>query len=844
MAKKNENIYIENNKLMSFEDIMAERFSRYSKYIIQERALPDARDGLKPVQRRILYAMYKEGNIASKPYRKSAKTVGIVIGNYHPHGDSSVYEAMVRMSQYWKMNHKLVDIHGNNGSIDDDPAAAMRYTEARLENISMSMVKDIDYNTVLMTPNFDDTELEPTVMPSRFPLLLTNGATGIASGYATNIPPHNLGEVIDATVYLIDNPQASVDDICEIIKGPDFPTGGIVQGTDNIKEIFTNGKGRVVVRAKIEKAETKTLNQIIVHEIPYEVIKSELVKQIDEIRIEKEVDGILDVRDESDRNGLKIVIDVKKDADQELILNYLYKNTNLQVYYNYNMVAIIDKTPRQCSIIQLIDSFIRFRKEVVLKRSQYLLNQIEKRLNILEGLMKAVSIMDEIIELIRSSNDKADAKNKLIEAFLFNEEQAEAIVTLRLYRLTNTDIKQLKEEFATLLNEKEELKTILSNEAVLNNLIRKELKEIKDTFARERITDIEDKISEIVIDKVKMVQNDTVMVTVSKDGYLKRVPLRSYKALEGEMTAIKEGDQLIGSLQVELLDTLLLFTNKGNFGYLPVYQLAEYKWKEVGDHLNSYMKLSEKEYIVDVISVRNFESYAFALSISKLGNVKKTKLDEYILSRNSKLSNSMKLKANDEVTKVIVVYPNQELVFTTKDGFNVRYNEQLVSLVGNKSQGVRAIKLSKDDYLVNVSSINNSDSFVLLYEYGKMKRIKAEDLSQTNRAVKGERVTKIIKTNPLLLKYAISKSVYESITIIDQEVNVVALKDIPLMSKDSSSSSILELSSNYYLLKGIQDAKIIDKPDNYSLDVEPIINDEQDEIIEEVVTEEFQESLF
>ena len=841
MSKKNENIYIENNKLMSFEDIMAERFSRYSKYIIQERALPDARDGLKPVQRRILYAMYREGNIASKPYRKSAKTVGIVIGNYHPHGDSSVYEAMVRMSQYWKMNHKLVDIHGNNGSIDDDPAAAMRYTEARLENISMSMVKDIDYETVLMAPNFDDTDLEPTVMPSRFPLLLTNGATGIASGYATNIPPHNLGEVIDASIYLINNPQATIAEICEIIKGPDFPTGGIVQGTNNIKDIFTTGKGRVVVRAKVDINETRTLKQIVISEIPYEVVKSDLVKQIDDIRIEKKVDGIMDARDESDRNGLKIVVDIKKDADKELILNYLYKNTNLQVFYNYNMVAIIDKTPMQCSIIQLLDSFIRFRKEVVIKRTHFLLNKIEKRLNILEGLMKAVSIMDEIIELIRSSNDKADAKNKLIEYFLFNDEQAEAIVTLRLYRLTNTDIKLLREEFASLLNEKEELKTILSNEAVLNNVIRNELKDIKDEFSRNRLTTIEEKISEIVIDKVKMIQNDKVMITVSRDGYLKRVSLRSYKASENEMTAIKEGDQLIGSLQVELLDTLLIFTNKGNFGYLPVYQIGEFKWKEVGDHLNSYMKLSDNEYIIDCISVRNFESFAFILSVSKQGNVKKTKLDEYILTRNSKLSCSMKLKGDDEVVKAIIIYQNQDLTFTSKYGFNVLYNEKLISLLGNKSSGVRAIKLSNDDTLVNVSIINPSDSFVLLYEYGKMKRIKVSDLSFTSRAVKGERITKIVKTNPLVLKYALSKSVYESFIVIDQSVNVIALKDIPLMNKESSSSSILELTSNYYLVKGIQEALIVDKPVDYILNIENTV--EEDEI-EEVVSEEFQDSLF
>ncbi len=834
MAKKQEIINIEESSLMSFEDVMADRFGRYSKYIIQERALPDARDGLKPVQRRILYAMYKEGNVDSKPYRKSAKTVGIVIGNYHPHGDLSVYEAMVRLSQSWKMNHPLIDMHGNNGSIDDDPAAAMRYTEARLHSISMSMVKDIDYKTVLMALNFDDTEEEPTVLPSRFPLLLTNGATGIASGYATNIPPHNLNEIVDATIQIIDNPDISVDEICEIVKGPDFPTGGIVQGTNNIKDIFKTGKGRVVVRAKTEIIETKTLKQIHILEIPYEVIKADLVKQIDEIKINKDIENIMDVRDESDRNGLKIVIDLKKDTDHELVLNYLYKNTNLQVYYNYNMVAIIDKRPMQCSIIQLLKAFINYRKEVVLNRSNYLKNQIEDRLNILNGLIKAVSIMDEIIELIRSSKDKADAKKRIMDAFLFNDLQAEAIVTLRLYRLTNTDIKQLKEEYAKLINEVEELKSIINNEVVLNSVIRKELKEIKNDFGKDRLTTIEEKISEIVIDKVKMIQNDNIMLTVSKDGYLKRVSLRSYGASDNQITGLKEADELIGFKQVELLDTLLLFTNKGNYGYLPLYQLKEYKWKDVGDHLNTYMKLDDNEYIINAITIRNFETYAFIVSISKNGNVKKTQIKDYILQRNSKLSVSMKVKKEDEVIKNIVVYPNQDLIFTSKDGFNVRFNEKLIAPIGNKSQGVKAIKLAKDDELANVSVIKENESYLLIFENGKMKRLKNDDLTSTNRAVKGERITKKFKTNPLYVKTGITGSLYDELIIMDGEKNLVTIKDVPLMAKDAGSSSIINVSPNFYLIKGIEEALIVDCPEDY----------QRDEIIEEVVEEEVQESLF
>ncbi len=446
------------------EEIMGDRFGRYSKYIIQDRALPDARDGLKPVQRRILYAMYTDGNRYDKPYRKSAKTVGLVIGNYHPHGDTSVYDAMVRMSQEWKIRTPQIDMQGNNGSIDDDPAAAMRYTEARLSKISEYLIMDIEKDTVLWAPNFDDTENEPTVLPARYPNLLVNGITGIAAGYATNIPPHNLNEVLDAAIYRIQYPDCSLSELMEYMQGPDFPTGGIVQGKQGIVDAFTTGKGKIMIRSKVEVTQTKTVQQIIVHEIPYEVVKSNMVKKIDDVRLNKKIDGILDVRDESDRNGLRVVIDIKKDADAKLILNYLYKNTDLQVSYNYNVIAIVNKRPKQLGLAAMLDAFIQHRIEVVQRRSQYDLDKKTARCHILDGLIKAISVLDEIIALIRSAKDKADSKKKIMERFAFSEAQAEAIVSMRLYRLSNTDVTLLMEEHETLLKEIEQLQNILSSE--------------------------------------------------------------------------------------------------------------------------------------------------------------------------------------------------------------------------------------------------------------------------------------------------------------------------------------------------------------------------------------------
>lgn len=837
MAKKEKVISQTIMLPMPLEEIMGDRFGRYSKYIIQERALPDARDGLKPVQRRILYAMYHDGNVFEKQHRKSAKTVGLVIGNYHPHGDSSVYDAMVRLSQSWKVRCPLIDMHGNNGSIDDDPAAAMRYTEARLAKISGTMMEDIDKDTVPFSPNFDDTDEEPTVLPSRFPMLLVNGATGIAAGYATNIAPCNLGEVLDATILRLQNPTCNLDDIMEVLPGPDFPTGGIVQGKQGIVDAFSTGKGRVVIRGKVAIEEGKTVNQLIITEIPYEVIKVNLVKKMDDIRLSKDLDGILDVRDESDRNGLRIVVDLKKDTDTNLVLNYFYKNTDLQIYYNYNIVAIVDKRPMQLGLLQLLDAFINHRQDVVLRKSRYELNKMEIRCHILEGLMKAVSIMDEIIEIIRRSKDKADSKRQLCEAFLFTDAQAEAIVNLRLYRLSSTDVVSLREEFAQLVNQMELTKTILENKNVLKSTIAKELKEIKKEYgdADPRRSTIQAEVEEIVIDKTSMITNERVRVTVSKDGYVKRVSMRSYTASEGTYTGLKDGDELIGTLEVDTLDTLLLFTSKGNYGYLPIYQIEDAKWKDVGSHLNNIMKIDADDKVINAIAVKNFDSYAWIVTISASGNIKKTPISQWVVQRNNKVMPAMKLKTKDEMLKAFLCYAHEEIVLMSKTGFVTRYSIDLIPSTNTKSQGVRSMNFGKDDSLVSATTIpDEHHSLLVLTEKGAMKRLRYPDISVTARTVKGEIICKKVKSNPAVIRYIQSVTPYDNCIFLDSEYKTLQAKDVPLMSKDSTFSAPLALGNGWSYIKGIEECKILDRPEG-----DEIILDQSNEV-EEKVHEDFE----
>ena len=791
MAKKTKEI-IEKNVTESLDDIMSLRFGAYSKYIIQERALPDARDGLKPVQRRILYSMYMDGNTSIKPHRKSAKAVGQVMGIFHPHGDSSIYEAMVRLSQDWKNNLTLIDMHGNNGSIDDDPPAAYRYTEVRLDKNAEKLLNDIDKNTVTMTNNYDDSTLEPTVLPASYPLLLVNGSTGIASGYATNMAPHNLNEIVDATIYRLNNPECSVEDLMVFVKGPDFPTGGIVQGLDNIKEVFKTGRGKVVLRSKCEVLKGKTNDSIVVTEIPYEVIKCNLVKKINDIAINKDIEGISEVRDESGRDGLKIVIELKKDANSEMILNYLYKNTDLQINYSYNNIAIVNHRPTLLSLSDALDAFIDFRKQVVLNRSVYLRDKKKARLHVIDGLIKAVSILDSVIETIRRSNDKQDSKINLMNNFLFTEEQAEAIVNLRLYRLSNTDIVALKEECSTLIREISELESIISSKEILKSVLTKELKQVNLDNITPRKTKIENEVSDLVIDKLAMVPNESCYISLTRDGYVKRFSKRTFDANLNSLPFTKESDVLLGISACETLDTLLVFTSKGNYLYIPVYKLQECKYKDIGKHVSTYVKLEGNEKVVGALIVKSFETYAFVVLATKNGMIKKTSIPKFDISRFSKAIPAIKLKENDELVSVNIAYENDNVVVVSKDGNYNRYSLEMLSDIAPRAMGVGGINV-KNDELAGVAIEHSGPNELLLCSNKGYKRIHFADLDFTSRNAKGNRLFKQTKTNPSEIIGVKTIASDTSLIYNDEKMTILPASSIPFMGLDATFSSVGEV---------------------------------------------------
>lgn len=763
--------------VMSLETIMGDRFGKYSKYIIQDRALPDVRDGLKPVQRRILYSMYKEGNLHSKPYRKSAKTVGNVIGNYHPHGDISVYDAMVRLSQDWKMRAPLVDMQGNNGSIDNDPAAAMRYTEARLAPIAEELLQDLDKDTVLMSLNFDDTEYEPTVLPAAYPNLLVNGATGISAGYATEIPPHNLEEVIDATIYRIKHPKCTLEKIMDYIKGPDFPTGAIVEGKQGILSAFKTGKGKVIVRSKTEIVEEKNMNKIVISEIPYEVNKSELVRKIDEIRFNRHVDGIIEVRDESDRSGLRIVVDLKKDISVQNTLNYLYKNTDLQKNYNYNMVAIKDKRPVLMGILEILDGYIAHQIDVVTRSCQYDLNKANNRKHIVEGLIKAISILDDVVKTIRQSKDKADAKKNLIAKYDFTEKQAEAIVMLQLYRLTNTDIVTLENENKQLDEQITYLQSILNSESVLHKVIIDRLNSVKKKYPMPRLSKIRDEIQEIKIDEQAMILSEDTNVSITRDGYIKRISTRSLKASEGTPFGKKENDYLVALYKANTLDHLLLFTDAGNYLFVPVYKIDEFKWKDAGKHISYLIKLNSNEKIIGSILVKDFNLPLYVLLATKNGQIKRTALSEFKVSRYTKPLKCIKLKDNDQVIGVKLTDNNQGVVLTTKAGYGILYSEQEVSTVGIKAAGVKAANL-KNDELVSLNIFNPmaNCSLIVISDENGIKRIKISDITPSSRTKKGVLLYKNPKSKIINVKDAKTVDNNQEFSIILNDQTVYSYK--------------------------------------------------------------------
>ena len=773
----------------SLEEIMGERFGRYSKYIIQDRAIPDVRDGLKPVQRRILYGMYREKNTYDHPYRKSAKSVGVIMGNYHPHGDSSIYDAMVRMSQWWKQNTTYIDMHGNNGSMDGDSPAAMRYTEARLSKISNELLKDLDRNTVAMAPNFDDTELEPTVLPAKFPNLLVNGTMGISAGYATNIPPHNLGEAIDATIKRIDSPNCRLETIMEIIKGPDFPTGGIVEGIEEIKKAYTTGRGRIIVKSRTSWEDEKGKLTLAVSEIPYEVNKALLVKKIDEIRIDKKIEGIVEVRDESDKDGLRIAIDCKKDANRELILNYLLKNTELQVAYNFNMVAIVNRCPKQLGLIEMLDAYIAHHREVVLRRTEFDLEHAKARYHIVEGLIKCLSILDEVIRVIRASKNKSDAKDNLVKEFDFTERQAEAIVMLQLYRLTNTDVVSLEEEMENLRKMIKGLELILSDENVLKTVMKEELRRVKKEYATPRKTDIKDEITEIKIDTTVMIPKEDVIVSITKEGYIKRTSLRSYQASNDE-TTLKEGDYLVGLYELNTLDTLLLFTNKGNYFFVPVHELPICVWKDLGKHLSNIVRLDSGEEIVSAIPINDFSQKIDILIATKNGMIKRTLLEEFKTSRSLKPITCMKLKDKDELIIATITKYNDLFVGTNKS-YGLWYDVNEIPVVGLRTSGVKSINL-KDDFVVGTTNFDSetSEYITVITDKGTGKRIKLSDFEKTSRAKRGLLILREVKTNPYRIIKTFILNNKDFVGLKNSEIKIIKSTEIPILDRYSTGSQI------------------------------------------------------
>lgn len=789
---------------ITLENVMGDRFGRYSKYIIQERAIPDIRDGLKPVQRRIIFAMSNDNNTFDKAYRKSAKTVGNVIGNYHPHGDTSVYDAMVRLSQDWKMRMPLIDMQGNNGSMDGDPAAAMRYTEARLSKLADELVKDLPYDTVDYILNFDDTDEEPTVLPSRFPNLLVNGATGISSGYATDIPPHNLGEVIDATVHLIDHPEATLKSLMKYVKGPDFPTGGIVQGAKGLQKAYKNGRGRVIIRSKTEIEKIRGgREQIVVTEIPYDVNKSTLVRKMHDIRINKSIDGIADVRDETDREGLRIVIELRKNVNAEGILTYLLKNTDLQVSFNYNVVVIDNKQPKQLGLKDILASYLSFRKEVVIRRTKMLLKKDKAREHIIIGLIKAISILDKVIEIIRSSNNKAHAKVNLINEFEFTEKQAEAIVNLQLYRLTNTDITELNKEADELKKRIKEYNDILNSEKKLNEVIKKELQEIKEKYPSPRLTKIEEEIEELKVKKEVLVSEENTVVTVTKEGYIKRTSLRSYASSAPEDIGVRAGDKVIYAKQLSTLDQILIFTSEGKVINRPIHELPDIRWKDAGQHLSQSINFEPNEKIVAVFDYNKLPDDERFVFITKAGYIKQTIVSQFEHKRNYRTSSSTAIKMQNEddaLLNVMTVKDNEKLdVFIVSyRGYGLRYALDEVSTSGPNAQGVKSINLKEGDYVVSGTLIDlesNDEQAMIVTHRGAIKKMSLSEFDAISRAKRGLLVLRELKANPHRVALFIKvNDPSEDIAIRTSEGNVHTIqpKDYNISDRYSNGSFIFD----------------------------------------------------
>ena len=732
------------------EDVVGDRFGRYSKAIIQERAIPDVRDGLKPVQRRILFGMNQLKLLSTSQYKKCARVVGDVMGKYHPHGDSSIYEALVHMSQSWKMGVQLIDLQGNNGSIDGDGPAASRYTECRLSKNADYMLQDIEKKTVEMIDNFDGEEKEPIVLPARFPNILVNGGMGISSGYATYIPTHNMKEVVDATIYKIDHPNMTIDQLLEIMPGPDFPTGGIAMGKDGIREAFLTGSGTVVVRSKyfVEDIDSKH-KRIVVTEIPFDTVKQKTVERIEQLRIDHKVDGIDEVRDETDRHGIRIAIDLKEGANPEAIIKYLFKNTNLQTNLKYNMVVIHNMRPERMGVLDILQAYIDHQKDVITNRTNFLKAKDSHRLHIVDGLIKMVSILDDVIHTIRHSQNKQDAKEKLISKFEFTEIQADAILAMQLYRLSNTDVTQLHNEHDSLTKNIEEYDSILSSEKNLLKVIKTELKEISNKIDQPRRTQIEAEVNNLNVDESSLIIAENAMIIMTKFGYIKRVTLKSYQA--SSVNNVSEKDSIIFERELSTLDTLIGITNRGYFVNIPVFKIDECKTRDLGEFVNNICQINPSEYFVEVFAVRDFKTQAQVLLASRKGSIKQTLLEEFNISRVTKEVKCMALDDDDEIVSADITSNPLEVVCATTNCEVIRFRAQDVKLYGKNAGGIKACNIKEKEELVSAHYANKNDDLLLLTNRGTIKRIRVEDLVLSQRGRTGERQIKLVKSNPIVL---------------------------------------------------------------------------------------------
>ncbi|MEN2984584.1 MAG: DNA gyrase subunit A [Dictyoglomaceae bacterium] len=786
--------------LVGLEREMEASYLDYAMSVIVGRALPEARDGLKPVQRRILYSMYESGVHAGKPYKKSAHIVGNVLGRYHPHGDAAVYDALVRMAQDFSFRYPLVDGHGNFGSIDGDEPAAMRYTEVRLTPISMEILEDLDKEVVDFVPNYDNSLKEPVVLPSKVPQLLINGSSGIAVGMATNIPPHNLSEVIDALLYIIENPNCDIEEILKIISGPDFPTGGIIIGKKGIRESYLTGKGKIIIRAKLKVEENKKGDKsIIITEIPYQVNKANLLTQIAELVQERKIQGIKDLRDESDRHGIRVVIELKKEADPKIIINQLYKHTPLETTYGIILLAVLDGQPKLFNLLELLKVFLDHRKEVVTRRVKYDLEKAQKRVHILEGLLIALQNLDEVIRIIKSSQNTEKARESLVLKFKLTHNQAQAILEMRLQQLTALEREKLEKEAKNLYSEIEKLKSILEDEKLLWKEISEELKEIKKKYADKRRTEIQEEEKESLTIEDLLPDNPEV-VCITQEGYIKRLPLSTYQLQrrggKGLNTLANQHQDIITNLTItSTKSSLLFFSNLGRVYSIKTYELPETSRQSKGAFLREYINLSEEEKITEIISINSDLKGKYLFFITSKGTVKKTLFDEFLNVRKGGI-NAISLEKGDFLVNVLLTSGEDEVMLFTKKGFAIRISEKQVREMGRNAQGVIGIKLQEEDYVIGGIIVKEGKDILLVTSNGFGKRISINEFHVQGRGGKGVRAIKISKkTGELIQVKDIAEDDEILLSTSRGQIIRLAGNSIPVQKRNSQGVKLVSLSS-------------------------------------------------